>query len=301
LDEYTTDLKAQGLTVRTVENYASSIRKFFVFLGPKRAEETTLADLRNYLTHLSSNGGLSPKTIGRDFSAITSFFQFLEFEERITGNPVPKFRRRYLRTIQREAEKDVVSLRQLIEVDDMRRLVQSIIDVRDRAIVVLLAKTGIRREELTSIDIGDIDWKAQSIQLKKKRKRTNTTVFFDDETARLLQHWIAIRRARGAGAEGPLFTNGVGNRADRNDVYNAVTEAAKAAGLHKPGGRLKDKFTPHCCRHFFTTHLSRAGMAREYIAWLRGDAPAASMDIYLHIDPKAVRESYRAKIPQFGL
>jgi site-specific recombinase XerD len=42
-------------------------------------------------------------------------------------------------------------------------------------------------------------------------------------------------------------------------------------------------------------------MPREYIAWLRGDAPAATIDIYTHIDRDQVREAYRARIPQLGI
>ncbi len=67
------------------------------------------------------------------------------------------------------------------------------------------------------------------------------------------------------------------------------------------GARLEDRFTPHCCRHWFVTHLLRAGMSRDFVKELRGDTRGEAIDIYNHIDKKDLRESYLAHIPQLGI
>jgi len=54
----------------------------------------------------------------------------------------------------------------------MNMLVSSIIDPRDKSVVLLLAKTGIRRKELKNIDMDDIDWVEQCIHLKPNPKRS---------------------------------------------------------------------------------------------------------------------------------
>jgi integrase/recombinase XerD len=64
---------------------------------------------------------------------------------------------------------------------------------------------------------------------------------------------------------------------------------------------MEDHFSPHCARHWNTTHLLRAGMKREYVQWLRGDAIKEAVDIYFHVDPKDVQEAYLASIPQLGI
>ena len=56
-------------------------------------------------------------------------------------------------------------------------------ELDDRAIITLLAKTGIRRNELITLDLSDVDFVEQKIRLKPTAKRTNRTVFFDDEAA----------------------------------------------------------------------------------------------------------------------
>jgi len=102
--------------------------------------------------------------------------------------------------------------------------------------------------------------------------------------------------------ETALFISSWGNRISRNDVSQAVTNAAERVGLHNPQSeRMEDRFSPHCCRHWFTTHLRRAGMRREFIQELRGDSRREAIDIYDHIDLKELKEAYMAAIPQLGI
>jgi integrase/recombinase XerD len=180
-------------------------------------------------------------------------------------------------------------------------LVRGTMDIRARTVLTVLFKTGIRREEASAIDVDDIDWKRGSITLKPQAKRTNCVVYFDDETGRLLKRWLALRTVRGGTQRGPLFMNQRGTRLGTNGIYNLVTNAAQRWNLHDPEGPVRDRFTPHCCRHWFTTQLRRAAMPDYMIAELRGDADARTMDIYTHIDHDELREAYLAKIPQLNI
>jgi integrase/recombinase XerD len=74
------------------------------------------------------------------------------------------------------------------------------------------------------------------------------------------------------------------------------------AGLHDPAAvDMESHFSTHCTRHWFTTHLRRAGMPREFIQELRGDVRREAIDIYDHIYKEELRESYLAHIPQLGV
>jgi integrase/recombinase XerD len=99
-----------------------------------------------------------------------------------------------------------------------------------------------------------------------------------------------------------LFLNSKGDRLERTGISHMVVKTAERIGLHDPNSeRMEDHFSPHCCRHWFTTHLRRAGMPREFIQELRGDVRREAIDIYDHIDKKEVKESYMAHIPQLGI
>jgi integrase/recombinase XerD len=87
---------------------------------------------------------------------------------------VPPVRKRYLKCCKDNGE---VHERQLISVDAMAKMINSTLDIRDKAILTLLAKTGMRRNELISLDVSvsDTDFVEYRIRLKPiLRGPTNT-------------------------------------------------------------------------------------------------------------------------------
>lgn len=91
-------------------------------------------------------------------------------------------------------------------------------------------------------------------------------------------------------------------RLQKRGVSNAVYNAAVRIGVHNLASeRMEEHFSPHSCRHWFTTHLRRAGMRREFIQELRGDSRREAIDIYDHIDLKELKEAYLVCIPQLGI
>ena len=197
--------------------------------------------------------------------------------------------------------KEEIGQRKLISVEEASKMVSATIDTRDRAMLVLLLKTGIRRGELISLDVEDVSLKRLTITLKPTAKRSNRIVFFDEEAARVLTRWLNQREMLKKSTIA-LFIAHDGTRLQKNGVRLAIEKAAERVGLHDPDSeRMENHFSPHCCRHFFTTQLRRAGMPREFIQELRGDVRKEAIDIYDHIDEDELKESYLAHIPQLGI
>ncbi len=301
IKRYWEDCEIRGMSPESLRRYISSLNIYSRYLKERNIDILNVDRnvLRNFLEYLRRDREVGLKTIGNYFTTMAMFYEFLEFEGYVDKNPVYSVRKRYIR---RYKDNDEGQMRKLISVEEMTKLINSTLDVRDKAIITLLAKTGIRRKELITLDVTDIDWVDQSIKLKPTPKRTNRTVFFDDEAAIILHRWIKARETRNAKGSKALFINNQGGRLNRNGVYLAVSKPAEMIGLHNPNSdRMEDHFSPHCCRHWFTTHLRRAGMPREFIQELRGDVRKEAIDIYDHIDKKELRESYLAKIPQLGV
>ena len=84
-------------------------------------------------------------------------------------------------------------------------------------------------------------------------------------------------------------------------VRYTVNKHAIRLGLHDTSAGLEQRFGPHCFRHWFTTHLRRSGMPREYIKELRGDSRSETIDIYDHIDHEELRKAYLTAIPRLGI
>ncbi len=301
IEKYVQDELLRGKTEKSLATYKSNLTYTFKLLDCT-PEELGKDELKELLYHLRNEKegrrgkGLSDQTINVYFSALNSLYEFLTFEEYLDHNPVPAFRKRYLQNLNSDGGEE----RQLISVSEMAGLVMSIMKTRDKAIILVLAKTGIRRNELIQIDIDDIDWEEQSIKLKPTPKRSNRTVFFDAECARALKKWVEIRNKSEPNTEA-LFTNQEDGRLQRNGIYTVVTKHAEKMGFHNPeADSLDEKFTPHCCRHWFTTHLRRSGMQREFLKELRGDSHQDAMDDYNHISREDLRESYLTHIPQLN-
>ncbi len=307
LSEFEADCKDRHLTDETIGRYKSPLKLFFAFL---KERNQTIIDVDKHVLkdfiHFRREQRVDQKTLENNFTALSTFYEFLCFEGYANVNPVLPVRKRYLKRYKDENENGSFdeSARKLATVEQMTMLVHSILSTRDQAVVLALAKTGLRRSELGSIDVEeDIDWIEQSITLKRKqfKKRSGRTVFFDDETSRVLKRWNAQREKLYPKTKA-LFVNEYGERLGRNGIYNLVTKYAEAVGLHNSKSeRIEDHFSTHNCRHWFTTWLRRNGMPREFIKALRGDRRRDAIDIYDHIDREELRKAYLAFIPQLGI
>jgi integrase/recombinase XerD len=289
------------MSEKTIEGYKSCVLTFLGFISKKGIRLYAVDNyvLKDFLGYLKFERKIKHKTIKDYFSALSSFFDYLVFEGKANANIILPFRKRYLRQYKEDYDDPE---RKLLTVEEMSRLVNSIIDPRDKAMVVLLAKTGVRRGELLKMDVDDINWEDYSITLKPTPKRSNRTVFFDEECAVLLRRWLRIREKLNPKAKALFISYNNLKRLSRNGVWTAVVKYAKRLGLHNSKSpRLEDHFGPHCFRHWFTTWLLRNGMPREYVKELRGDKRGEAIDIYHHIDRQELRRAYLACIPKLGV
>src|SRR2546422_1925401 len=162
VESFVQDCVDRQLADETTRRYRSSIRDFQSHMN-ERGLSLLQVDrhvLHGYIRNRRSEG-VDQKTIENDLSAIGGLYDFLVFEEQIPTNPVPGVRKRYLRRYKEGNDADAESPRKLISVEQMSLLANSILDTRDKSLVVLLAKTGMRRGELISLDIPDMNWANQ--------------------------------------------------------------------------------------------------------------------------------------------
>ena len=301
LKSFVEDCKLRGMTEESIRRYKSSLRIFLKFIEQKEASlnSVDMNVLRDFLRYLRFERKIKEKTLENYFSALSAFYDYLAFEGLVSSNVILPFRKRYLRRYKNGFDDPE---RRLLSVEEMSRLVNSIMDPRDKAMAVLLAKTGIRRGELIRLDVDDINWEDYSITLKPTPKRSNRIVFFDDECAIVLKRWLRVREKLNPKTNALFISYNTLGRLSRNGVWNAIVKYAKRLGFHNPNStRLEDHFGPHCFRHWFTTWLLRNGMPREYVKELRGDKRSEAIDIYHHIDKEDLRRTYLACIPKLGI
>jgi integrase/recombinase XerD len=300
IDEFRSSLKTSGKSKFTLIQYPQYVKNLADFVGGDLLSVDKKV-LDRYLAHLRERE-LGNSAIARYFSGISTFFKFLVWNEYVDQNPVPALKEHYPQVFGKKSCNN--HWRKLISIDQAKALVASIFDPRELAVVVLLLKSGIRRNELSTLDLDDVDLPNHTLHLKPTAKRTNLEVYFDDEAILVLKRWLLQREKDNKKHLSAFFLDRFGNRLSPVAVARIVLKHGIANGLHDTSSDdIEDHFTTHCCRHWFVTHLRRAGMPREFIQFLRGDAITEAIDTYDHVGEGVdeVKASYLGKIPKLGL
>ncbi|MDD1754438.1 MAG: site-specific integrase, partial [Methanothrix sp.] len=163
IESWESDALIRGMVPETIRGYRWSLRNFEKFVKASRTD-LARADkmiLRAYIEDLRKRD-LAPRTISLRIGAISHLFEFMIFEGLRETNPVIEVRKRYLKNYKTDGEQHE---RKLISIEEAARMVNACVDVRDKAILLVLFKTGIRRGELLSLELEDINLQEQSILL----------------------------------------------------------------------------------------------------------------------------------------
>jgi integrase/recombinase XerD len=297
IDLFKKDLKTRKKSLDTIRSYPITLKRFGKFMGGD-IEVMTKNRLKEYLIFMQEKG-LGQKTIRWNFTIIKEFYEWLLYEDYI-NTQIPMLIRSFTKR-NLEVYKETESPRRSPSTEDVIKLIGGIQQARDLAFVVLLFKTGIRRKELSELDVSDIDLDDMTVTLKETAKRSNRVVYFDAETAYVLRRWLRQRKLVVKGNEPALFLSRDGTRLQRESIDQLFRKNAIASGLCQKGDEIGKALTPHSARHWFTSILLESGMSPQRVAFLRGDKGQQSQDIYHHIDKKKLKEEYERCMPNFGL
>ncbi len=224
------DCDLRGM-VSTME-YIYRVKEYCAFLNARGKTPITVGrdDMKAFLGQLKARE-LKFGTIKRIYTCVSAFYEFLIAEELVEYNPIVPFRKYYLSRYKSDNDSES---RKLIGVEDASRLVNSILDSRDKCILVLLFKTGMRVGELISLDVGDADLDKGEVTLKIKKKRSNRVLFLDDEAIAVLQRWLVARRNRKGAVDPALFLSKVGTRIAKRSIEDVIEKHAERLGMHNP-------------------------------------------------------------------
>jgi len=189
IQRFIDDCQARGLTKHTIETYRSNVK---IYLRAYSEPDTVdLADLRAFLGVLRAQG-LQGSTLKGYFAAISSLYDFLIFEGELRNNPIPPFRKRYLSRLKQQQNGE--NTRQLISITAGPGIPVRLRSHQPLALVMTLAKTGMRRGENHALKVDDINLKTDTIRIPAKAKRSNRLAFIDPELHSVLEKYLAWRK-----------------------------------------------------------------------------------------------------------
>jgi integrase/recombinase XerD len=156
---------------------------------------------------------------------------------------------------------------------------------RDYAMLLLIATYGLRRSEVASLGIGDIQWRTRVIRVPRPKVGTPLALPLTDEVATALLAYL--RKRSGETCERRLFLR---VRAPRGPIQaTAVSDAFDCWAAHA-GVRVPGLGGPHCLRHALAMHLLRQGTPLKTIGDLLGHRSVESTSIYLRLQIEDLRD-----------
>jgi site-specific recombinase XerD len=292
LDDFIFDCQSRSRVKRTIETYRGNVREFLEFFP--EPENVDNHDLRAFLAHLQKRG-LKISTLKGYFSALSTFYDYLIFEKMAETNPILPFRRRYL---DKPTKND---RRQLLNVKSMKQLIGSIEPIREQAMLLTLAKHGVRRDEYLCLKDENIDLRRNEIIYPQKAKRNNRVLPIDNELHEVLVEYRTWRKKH-ATSDWFWVTTFGGGKIHKDYTNEVISYYAEPLGLHEPNGPLNKRLTCHCFRKWFTHHLYAAGMDETSIMILRGDSLKGKAWSGSYLEPneltEQIKEEYFKCVPK---
>jgi integrase/recombinase XerC len=287
IDGYLAHLsRERRLSPHTASNYARDLRALADF-----AERGNLAGWKaldsqhvRVFAAKSHAGGLNPRSVQRRLSAVRGFFNYLLRERVVTSNPAvdvraPKAAKRLPGTL------DIDQIHQLLDIPPENDLA-----VRDRAIMELFYSSGLRLDELVTLDLGQLDLADRTVRVMGKgRKQRIVPVGRKADEA--LRAWLGARAAMASPGETAVFVGKNGGRLKHRAVQTRIAYWARRKGL-------PTHVHPHLFRHSFATHLLESSKDLRGVQELLGHADISTTQIYTHLDFAHLARTYDASHPR---
>lgn len=265
-------LLIEGKAESTANQYLRSCRKLDDKIH-KRYDEIDVYDLRYYLA-LETDRGLSKQTVENQRANLSAFFSWLSNEDIITKNPF-----RQISTI--KCDKKVRKIFSDVELDALRSACQK---SKERAILEILLSTGIRVDELASMEVCDIDRNTLSVHVKHGKGSKERITYISEVAMKHLMTYLNGRKEAGSSLlynkfHKPLSTDGI------RHILNTVADRAGVECVH-----------PHRFRRTFATIMCKRGMPIQEIQALLGHSNINTTTLYIQMDDTLLQASYKKHI-----
>jgi len=244
--------------VREVEQFARHFQR--------RPDQLNADHIREYEAYLFRERKLSASAITQRNAALRFFFvRVLKRPWTIEDTPYPKKPFRLPTVLSRE---------------EVALLIQAAATPLHRILLMTAYATGLRRAELSRLQISDIDSRRMILHVRGGKGRKDRDVMLSPALLDALrQYWRGLKPK----PKQWLFPSRQSNRADRpmsdKVFWHACKQAARKAGIDKP-------IHPHTLRHCFATHLLEAGTDLRTIQLLLGHSDLKATTLYLHLSQR---------------
>jgi integrase/recombinase XerD len=286
----------KGASDNTIAAYRNDLSQFQTYLGVIKLNGSPM-DWRKinkdvivaYVAELKGRR-YAEASVARKVAAVKSFFQFLQAEGAIPGNPTESLESpRVGKTLPKPLT--VQQVDELLEQPAKRKTPEAL---RDQAMLELLYATGLRVTELVSLDLENVSLEPTAPHARCMGKGAKErSVPIHEQAFKAVVSYLNDGRPKLVKnkAESAMFVNRRGDRLTRQGFWLILKQYAKEAAISVP-------VTPHSLRHSFATHMLRGGAPLRSVQELLGHANISTTQVYTQITDEHVRRVYEAAHPR---
>ncbi|MDO6598326.1 tyrosine-type recombinase/integrase [Oceanihabitans sp. 2_MG-2023] len=268
----------------TVKAYEKDLSDFLEFntaqFDQDGIEDANYSQVRSWIVSMVEKE-ISNRSINRKVSALNTYYKFLLKIGEIEINPLAKHKA--LKTSKKiqipfsETEIAIV-LDELNFQEDFKGL-------RDKLIIELFYSTGIRRIELVTLKVHDVDLSNNTLKVLGKRNKERFVPLLSSVIRTIKKYKEVRNQLEVIKDKDYLFLTQKGVKIYETLVYRIINEYFSLAST-------KVKKSPHILRHSFATHLLNQGADLNAVKELLGHSSLAATQIYTHNSIAELKKVY---------
>lgn len=271
LKQYESYLRAEHKSERTIASYVDTCTKMMNYID-KKVYDITYADLIDWKGTLT---GLSPSSVNQNMAAVKNFFNYCQAMGFIESNPAADMKR--LKANPKESI--------YVGAGEIEALLAACRSLRDRTMLTVMVKTGVRQHELANITIRDYfkmrnEGSNRLVVLGKGNKERS--IYFSEDTMELIDEYVIWRNEHAVNSD-RLFLTFAGLPLNDSGMNRVIKNCAKRAGLANA-----DEYTCHSLRRAFATIKSNNGVPVAIISKALGHSNIATTTRYIKTNDELI-------------
>lgn len=284
----------RGLSQATVSAYRADARAYATWLAERGVSDIGQVDtslVESYVAALA-DAGQRERSKARRLASVHALHRFAVHEGMVADDVAAAVK----------APKGSSVLPDVLSVDEVAAVIAAAgegcddpVSLRDVALLEMLYATGARVSELVRLDLDDMDDEQRVVRLLGKGDKERLVPYGAMAQEAMHRYVRQGRNALVSRAKRPeyraVFVNKRGARLSRQSAWEVVQRAGERAGLGRP-------LHPHTLRHSFATHLIQGGADVRTVQELLGHASITTTQLYTHISPELLMQTYVTSHPR---
>ncbi len=277
----------------TVKSYREDLTQSINFLRGHTAlpnlspKQVTTRHVRAFIAWLTEQN-YSRATIARRIASLRSLYRYLQRQQKVDRDPTDGLK----------GPKLDQNLPHFLSQEDIDKLLnapqgETLMCLRDRAILETLYSAGLRVSELVALNQEYLDLNDGTAVVRGKGKKERIALL-GPQALKAVEAYLHERKLQKSlkVKENPaIFLNKNGTRLTTRSVGRLLEKYIKLAGMDA-------RTTPHTLRHTFATHLLDAGADIRGVQELLGHSSLGTTQIYTHVTTTRLKESYQKAHPR---